>query len=293
MIKIDFVSSKTGWAGSFNASAGVGGMYKFVGKLKCQKILNPVTNLIASVAGKNINLEWNAPVKDTISGYKLYRNDTLLSEIPVNNRNYTDKGVAGGKQKYCVVAVSPEGESVAVCADAFIMKPATNLVATVDGRCVLLEWKDPVMGVGEKEIYYNMYRNDTLINQYPFNYFQGGDCYSPYTPLVLGKKTYCVVAMYKSFKSEPVCTEVLVTTGLPENKTNINVYPNPATDKITIETSLNFDKISIYNLPGQKVYYHPNPGNYLTIPATEIPPGIYILQIDFGNKTDIRKISIN
>ena len=60
-----------------------------------------------------------------------------------------------------------------------------------------------------------------------------------------------------------------------------------------VETGLNFNKISIYNLPGQKVYYHQNPGNYLTIPTTEIPPGIYILQIDFGNKTDIRKISIN
>jgi photosystem II stability/assembly factor-like uncharacterized protein len=292
VIKIDFVSPETGWAGGFNASASVGGMYKFVGKIKCQKILNPVTKLVASVAGKNINLEWNAPAIDTISGYKLYRNDTLLTEIPVSNRNYIDKGVAAGKQKYCVVAVSPEGESVAVCADAFIMSPITNLVATVNNRCVALDWKAPAIGVGEMDIDYNLYRNDTLLNQYPFNVIWGiGDC--PYIPLTIGKKTYCVVAIYKSVKSEPVCTDVWITTGIPENKTNINVYPNPATDKITIETSLNFDKISIYNLPGQKVYNHQNPGNYLTIPTTEIPPGIYILQIDFENKTDNRKISIN
>lgn len=290
MIKIAFLSTETGWAGGFNASASVGGMYKFVGKLKCQKILNPVTNLIAIVSGKNINLEWNAPAKDTISGYKLYRNEILLSEIAANTRNYIDKGVAAGKQKYCVVAVSPEGESVAVCADAFIMKPISNLLYIVNDRGVLLKWDAPAMGIDPFEIHYNVFRNNTLLNQYPFNGDPSFGDY-PFIPLS-GKQTYCVVAKYQKNESEPFCIDALITTGIPVNKTNINVYPNPATDRITIETGLNFDKISIYNLPGQKVYYHPNPGNNLIIRATEIPPGIYILQIDFGNKTDIRKISI-
>jgi len=84
-----------------------------------------------------------------------------------------------------------------------------------------------------------------------------GNC--PYIPLTIGKKTYCVEAIYKSVKSEPVCTDVWITIGISENKTNINVYPNPATDRITIETSLNFEKISIYNLNGQEVYYHQTP----------------------------------
>lgn len=291
MIKIDFISTETGWAGGFNTSASVGGMYKFVGKIKCQKILNPVTKLVASVAGKNINLEWNAPATDTFSGYNVYRNDTLLTELPVSNRNYIDEKVAGGKQTYCVVAVYPDGESQAICADAFIMSPIKNLLFTLNERGVLLKWDAPAIGADLFDIHYNVFRNNTLLNQYPFNGDPSFGDY-PFIPLS-GKQTYCVVAIYKSVKSEPVCTDVWITTGIPENKTKINVYPNPATDKITVETGLNFDKISIYNLPGQKVYYHPNPGNYLTIPTTEIPPGIYILQIDFGNKTDIRKISIN
>jgi len=250
-----------------------------------------VTKLIANVSGKKVNLEWNAPVADSFSGYKVYRNDTLLTEIAVNSRNYIDEKVAGGKQTYCVVAVYPDGESQAICADAFIMSPIKNLLYTLNERGVLLKWDAPAIGADLFDIHYNVFRNNTLLNQYPFNGDPSFGDY-PFIPLS-GKQTYCVVAIYKSVESETICTDVLISTDIDENATNINVYPNPATDKITVETGLNFDKISIYNLHGQKVYYHQNPGNYLTIPTTKIPPGIYILQIDFGNKTDIRKISIN
>jgi photosystem II stability/assembly factor-like uncharacterized protein len=289
MLSVRFISQTVGWAGGFNASTTVGGMFKFVGKIKSSKFFNPVTELIAKVTGKMVNLEWKAPATDTFSGYNVYRNDTLLTEIPINSRNYKEIEVAYGKQTYCVAAVYPDGESETICADAFIMSPIKNLVATVtDGMCVVkLKWDAPPIGVGEFDIDYYIYRNNTLLTFVNSTY--SGDC--PFIPLS-GKQTYCVVAKYKSIESEAVCTDVLITTGIPENRTNINVYPNPATDKITIETSLNFDKISIYNLLGQEVYNNSFSGNNLIIQATEIPPGIYILQINSGNKTDIRKISI-
>ncbi len=290
MNKVDFVSPEIGWASGFNSSATSGGMFRFVGKMQSKKFLNPVTELIASVEGKNIILEWDPPAKDTFSGYKLYRNDTLLTEIPISSKKYIDEKVAHGKQTYCVVALYPEGESEAMCAEAFIMSPIRNLLYTINDRGVLLKWDAPVIGADIFDIHYNVFRNNTLLNQYPFNGTSFGDY--PFIPLS-GKQTYCIVAIYKSVESETICTDVLITTTIAEIELHINVYPNPSLDKITIETSLNFDNINIYNIQGQEVYHYQNLGNYLSIPTAEIPQGIYLLQIRFGNKTDIRKISIN
>jgi len=290
MIKIDFVSPETGWAGGFNASATDGGMYKFVGKIKSQKLLNPVTKLIASVSGKKVNLEWNAPVADSFSGYKVFRNDTLLTEMAVNSRNYIDEKVSGGKQTYCVVAVYPDGESQAMCADAFILSPIRNLLYTVNDRGVLLKWDTPATGVNMFDIHYDVFRNNTLLNQYPFNGDPSFGDY-PFIPLS-GKQTYCVVAIYQTVKSDAVCTDAWITTGFSENKTEISVYPNPANEMITIETSKSFNEVSIHNLLGKKVYCNSCSTNTLSIATSEFKPGIYVLQIVFGNKTDNRKIVI-
>lgn len=290
MNKVDFVSPETGWASGFNASATAGGMFRFVGKMQSKKFLNPVTGLIAKVTGKKVSLEWNAPATDTFSGYNVYRNDTLLTEIPVKIKNYNEIEVAYGTQSYCVAAVYPTGESEPQCADAFIMSPIKNLLATVtDGMCVVkLKWDAPPIGVGEFDVDYYVYRNDVLLEFCNSTY--SGDC--PFVPLS-GKQTYCVVAKYKSVESEAVCTDAWIPTGISEYETDVVVYPNPANEMITIETSKSFNKVFIYNLLGQEIYYYSNPENYLIIPTTEIPPGIYILQIDIGNKTDVRKISIN
>jgi len=289
MNKVDFVSPRTGWASGFNSSAAVGGMFKFVGKIKSKKFFNPATELIAKVTGKNINLEWKAPASDTFLGYNVYRNDTLLTEIPVNIRNFTDIEVACGKQTYCLVAVYPDGESDVICAEAFIMSPIKNLLATVtDGMCVVkLKWDAPPIGVGEFDVDYYIYRNDVLLSFCSTTY--SGDC--PFIPLS-GKQTYCVVAKYKSIESEAVCTDVWITTGISENEQAVKVFPNPANEMITIETSVNFNEVSITNISGQEVYCYSSSGNILKIPIVGFQPGAYLLHINFGNKTEMHKISI-
>jgi photosystem II stability/assembly factor-like uncharacterized protein len=291
MNKVDFVNLRNGWASGFNANAAVGGMFRYVSKIKSKKFFYPVTELVAKVTGRKVNLEWKAPTTDTYSGYNVYRNDTLLSKISGDNKNYNDIKVSYGKHTYCIEALYPTGEADAICADALIMSPVKNLIATVNDKCVSLNWDRPAITVGEFDVFYNVYRNDTLLNKYPFNVgTSSGDC--PYIPLTSGKKTYCVVAIYNSIESEPVCTDAWIPTGIPENRLDVKVYPNPANEFIMIETSQNFSEVSLSNLLGQEVYCYCSNGNILKISTLGFQPGIYVLQINFGNNTDTRKISI-
>jgi hypothetical protein len=201
-LAIDFVSNKSGWAGSYNTSSSKGGIFKFSGMFPSQKPLAPVSNLLATVIEKNINLSWSIPDNNDEKKYNIFRNDTLLNSIPLINPEYTDKMIATGKHKYCVTAV------------------------------------------------------------------------------------------YPLFISELVCTDVSIMTGISENEIATRVYPNPASEIITVETPVNFDQVSIFNLLGNEVYRYSAPGNILKILTEGFVPGIYLIQINFGNKTDLHKISI-
>ncbi|MDO9257134.1 MAG: C10 family peptidase [Bacteroidales bacterium] len=233
MNKVDFVSPRTGWAGGFNASATAGGMFKFIGLIQSKKFLAPVSSLHAVVTGKSIRLEWNAPASETVSGYNLYRNDTLLTVNPVSSKYYNDINVSYGKHTYCVVAVYTDGKSEAACIDASVLSPVKNLSATVlDYRDVKLEWNTPVTGV---EIRYNVFRNSILLNSNPLNRMYYLD-EPPYNSPLTGKQTYCLVAVYPSGNSEPECTDVFMpspVTNLTASVTGRNVlleWNSPASE---------------------------------------------------------------
>jgi len=372
MNKVDFVSPRTGWAGGFNSSSTVGGMFKFVGIMQSQKFLAPVSSLTAIVTGKSISLEWNAPVVDSVSGYTVYRNDTLLTINPVTSKYYNDVNVPYGKHTYCVVAVYLSGKSESVCTDASVYSPVKNLLAAVVNlyRDVKLEWSAPVTGV---EIRYNVFRNNILLNAFPLNKTYYID-EPPFDSVLTGKLTYCLVAVYPSGNSEPVCTDVFMpspvtnltasvtgrnvildwdapstenflgfnvfrndtklnefpiqsssyndnqvaigkqtycilaifTTGfselvctdawiiteMPENEASVKIYPNPATNRVTIETPVNFKQVSMLNQLGQEVYSYYTPGNKLIILTSGLKRGMYILKITIGNNQVMRKISV-
>jgi len=111
-------------------------------------------------------------------------------------------------------------------------------------------------------------------------------------PVATGKHTYCVKVVYNSGESDAVCTDALVMLGIPENEISVNVFPNPSTELINIETSLNFSQVKIYNLFGQEVYSYWAPGKILKVITEGFKPGLYVLQINAGNSRISRKISV-
>ncbi len=74
-------------------------------------VLNPPLNLEATVSGADVTLTWDAPETKELLGYKIYRNETLITPTPVSQTTYFDAGVPAGSHLYGVSALYHNGES--------------------------------------------------------------------------------------------------------------------------------------------------------------------------------------
>tara|TARA_B110000211_G_C14086121_1_gene556779 strand:- start:312 stop:1319 length:1008 start_codon:yes stop_codon:yes gene_type:complete len=76
-------------------------------------------------------------------------------------------------------------------------------------------------------------------------------------------------------------------TGISENKiTDVQIFPNPATNTISIRNG-NFDKIELLDITGHKV--ETILGNSKTINISNVPAGVYFIQLYSGNKKTTKK----
>lgn len=88
------------------------------GHASCMKyaeiaILYPPTDFASEVFGNdNVKLTWNLPIEGTPTGYKLYRDDALLTTV--TELVYEDYNLTSGSHRYTLSALYPDGESVQV-----------------------------------------------------------------------------------------------------------------------------------------------------------------------------------
>jgi len=103
--------------------------------------LAPPENLIATPSHRSVKLDWEAPVTGNPTGYKIYKNNNLLTTV--TGFTYTDTAVTNGTTySYYVKATYSSGDSDAtdtVTATPNLSAP-TNLIATPGNSTVLLEW---------------------------------------------------------------------------------------------------------------------------------------------------------
>jgi hypothetical protein len=66
----------------------------------------------------------------------------------------------------------------------------------------------------------------------------------------------------------------------------IDVYPNPATTKLTLTASARITTVAISNLLGQTVYSHEYNADKVQIDVADLPAGIYFIRI---NGTEVRR----
>jgi beta-glucanase (GH16 family) len=68
------------------------------------------------------------------------------------------------------------------------------------------------------------------------------------------------------------------TAGIPDNLSlDIQLYPNPAKDRVTIKTQQNIDSIELYNLLGSKIDIDLSSDNSFSV--NDLPSGMYFLKI--------------
>ena len=96
-----------------------------------------------------------------------------------------------------------------------------------------------------------------------------------------GTHDYCVEVVYNSCTSAPVCATVV---GIEDNTfSTIKVYPNPATDNITIECAENINKIEVFDVLGRKIISNENILNNTNVDITSLNNGIYFLIVHTEN----------
>ncbi len=101
---------------------------------------------------------------------------------------------------------------------------------------------------------------------------------------IRGDEDATVTDNYITYKAISVVDTVFPQTGVKEvsNNINISVYPNPATDYITISNVQNAT-ISIYNVVGAKVETLNAPANVVSINVADLPEGTYIVRVETEN----------
>ena len=93
------------------------------------------------------------------------------------------------------------------------------------------------------------------------------------------------------------CPRVVNALMLPGNSVGVNtkdvlynVYPNPTSDFVSINSSANIEEISLYNSIGTLVKrYNPNVFTY-TVDLRELPKGVYFAEVKHTYNTHTEKI---
>ena len=78
--------------------------------------------------------------------------------------------------------------------------------------------------------------------------------------------------------------------GLPNsNFSNLQIYPNPVTNILTVSASESISEISVFNLLGQKLISKKNGSSQEKMDVSSFVNGFYLLQTTIGKTTKTTK----
>ena len=242
-----------------------------------------------------ILLTWNAV--EGAMRYNIYSGDETV-KLAVNETSYTVAGLKAETQ-YCfnVVAVNRDGKSDKsedACATTLkaeepgdepttLESPVVTAEATSD-TTILLTWN-----AVEGAMRYNIYSGDETVKLAVNE--------TSYTVAGLKADTqYCfnVVAINResqSEKSEDACATTLKTEGIEEQTSSFNIYPNPVSDKLVIETEETIEAVTIYTITGVIVGQQStvNSQQSLSIDVTNLNSGVYFMKVVTENGETVQR----
>jgi uncharacterized protein (TIGR02145 family) len=84
------------------------------------------------------------------------------------------------------------------------------------------------------------------------------------------------------------------TTGLQDDKLvyDISIYPNPAKENITIQSSEKISRVEILNSIGQRIYNEIHNKAFVEINIKRFEQGVYIFRIENGSKVVTKKVIV-
>jgi len=74
------------------------------------------------------------------------------------------------------------------------------------------------------------------------------------------------------------------------DKNLFNVYPNPANNEITVSSTENLGKITIYDITGKVMFTSTNITNNTAVNVSTFSRGVYMLEVLTDNKTSVKRL---
>lgn len=263
---------------------------------------------LTSVAdGEDIILEWDGSLNDAYA-FCIYRDDHILQMVTDNSQPFIDQYTDGLGHCYNVSVLCENGESelsAMTCASVGdACNPPRNLwFGLQDNMRPIIKWERPANG--DNLTGYYLYRKCNegeyqlikLIGPSKTEYketnsIEEGNWYS-YKLIAYYSDNDCNSIPAKSRYGNEYFVRIFYSLdGVEENfADNVEIYPNPAKDFLTIKTEKLTDVV-IYNSLGQKVFAKTLDGNEVSVDLAGFDAGIYMVRIVADGNEVTKKISV-
>ena len=165
--------------------------------------------------------------------------------------------------------------------DVSAVKAPENLTATAKSTSSIeLTWD-----AAENAMSYFVYRNEVEIANIT------GTTYVDENLAYNTEYCYTVTSMGANSESDPSEEACAITLGesLAENTSYLNIFPNPATDNLSIEANEEITEVNIYNIIGVSVYNEQCTNNNLNVNISEFNSGVYFIKVKTGNGETVKR----
>ncbi|TSA28547.1 MAG: T9SS C-terminal target domain-containing protein [Bacteroidetes bacterium] len=145
---------------------------------------------------------------------------------------------------------------------------------------------------------YELFRSsgttDDFIQIYP-DPLTDTSCLDPGLPP--GLFYYYVLAVFPactgSMPSDTISVDVITSVKTPD-AAYLNIFPNPATDRVTVTANTLITRLSVVDMAGRPLIDHPDLGRYeVQLSVADLPPGLYLMKIYTSTNVTTRLLSIS
>ncbi|MBL7103682.1 MAG: T9SS type A sorting domain-containing protein [Bacteroidales bacterium] len=254
-------------------------------------------NLQAEINCTNISLQWEMcpPGCTPADSYNIYRNGEMIVNAP--EMNYTDSLLfPDSTYGYEITAIYGGDESFpSPLEEVYVPLPDSleplNLYCIVDYPNefdVTLWWDEPDACLTPDG--YNIYRDGYKINSELVTELTYVDPYICYPPCFI---EYHVKAVYYFGESgSSNSTYAIITNSTKQEFIECQIFPNPAQDKLFIQSLTKIYRIELFNNSGLTILTEKINSDAYQLNVSHLDPGLYFLKLKTEQGLVLRKIVI-
>lgn len=270
-----------------------------VGPLTIDVTLNvegliPPINLDLNYSCTDVLINWDMPGGGTADSWNIYRDGSLLENTTA--MEYTDAMLQPQTQySYFIKAVYDGEESQATPVEAITLPMPVSLqptglealINTPSENDITLNWDAPTGCLVADG--FNVYRNGVLLNPSPITDMTFIDAEPG-----LGSNEYFVKAVYYFGESVASTSVTVIITGTNEfSLSALQIFPNPSSSVVYIQSPAEIIKIKALNSVGQTVFEKSIGATHFNLEVSALEPGIYYFKLETSEGDLVRKIMVN